>query len=135
MKMVALAGQHMLDRYHGTHYAKAQNLSLQIRAAYDDALAGVDVLVLPTHPMRATAIPAADAPMDEYVVRALEMIGNTAPFDVTGHPAISVPAEVDGGLPVGMMIVGCHFDESTVLRFARAYEELVGGFPSPPASA
>ena len=56
----------------------------------------VDVLVLPTQPMRATALPAADAPMAEYVARALEMIGNTAPFDVTGHPAISVPAESDG---------------------------------------
>ena len=135
VKFVALCGQYMLDEYHGTHYAKAQNLSLRIRAAYDAALADVDVLVLPTHPMRATVIPRADAPIEEYVARALEMIGNTAPFDVTGHPAISVPAEVDDGMPVGMMIVGKHWDEQTVLAAARAYEDLVGGFPAPPALA
>ena len=70
--------------------------------------------------------------MAEYVARALEMIGNTAPFDVTGHPAISVPAEVTDGRPIGMMIVGRHFDERGVLTFARAYESLVGGFPAPP---
>lgn len=132
VQFVALCGQYMLDEYHGTHYANAQNLSLRVRAAYDAALQDVDVLVLPTQPMRATALPPTDAPIEEYVVRALEMIGNTAPFDVTGHPAISVPAEVDDGRPVGMMIVGKHWDELTVLAFARAYESLVGGFPAPP---
>jgi len=91
--------------------------------------------VMPTQPMRATVIPPADAPIDEYIVRALEMIGNTAPFDVTGHPAISVPAEVSDGRPVGMMIVGRHWDEAAVLTFARAYERLVGGFPAPPPAA
>jgi len=134
VQFVALCGQYMLDQYHGTHYAKAQNLSLRIRAAYDAALQDVDVLVLPTQPMRATTLPPANAPIDEYVARALEMIGNTAPFDVTGHPAISVPAEVTDGRPVGMMIVGRHWDESTVLTFASSYESLVGGFPAPPAA-
>jgi amidase len=134
VKFVALCGQYMLDRYHGTHYAKAQNLSMRIRAAYDLALQGVDVLVLPTQPMRATVIPAADAPIAEYVGRALEMISNTAPFDVTGHPAISVPADVTDGRPIGMMIVGKHWDEKVVLSFAHAYESLVGGFPAPPAA-
>jgi len=134
VQFVALCGQYMLDQYHGTHYAKAQNLSLRIRAAYDAALQDVDVLVLPTQPMRATTLPSADASIDEYVARALEMIGNTAPFDVTGHPAISVPAEVTDGRPVGMMIVGRHWDESTVLTFASSYESLVGGFPAPPAA-
>ncbi len=134
VQFVALCGQYMLDNYNGTHYAKAQNLSTRIRAAYDAALRDVDVLVLPTHPMRATVIPPADAPIDEYVVRALEMIGNTAPFDVTGHPAISVPAEVTDGRPIGMMIVGKHWDELGVLSFARAYESLVGGFPVPPST-
>ncbi len=134
VKFVALCGQYMLDRYHGTHYAKAQNLSMRFRAAYDAALQDVDVLVLPTQPMRATVIPSPDAPIDEYVARALEMVGNTAAFDVTGHPAISVPAEVTDGRPIGMMIVGKHWDEKSVLTFASAYESLVGGFPTPPAA-
>jgi amidase len=134
VKFVALCGQYMLDNYNGTHYAKAQNLSLRIRAAYDAALEDVDVLVLPTQPMRATVIPPADAPIEEYVARALEMLCNTAPFDVTGHPAISVPAEVDDDRPIGMMIVGKRWDEKGVLTFARAYESVVGGFPVPPSA-
>jgi amidase len=60
------------------------------------------------------------------------MIVNTAPFDVTGHPATSVPAGLAGGLPAGLMIVGRHFDDATCLRAARAFETAVGGFPSPP---
>jgi amidase len=60
------------------------------------------------------------------------MIVNTAPFDVSGHPATSVPAGLAYGLPVGLMIVGRHHDDATCLRAARAFEAAVGGFPSPP---
>jgi amidase len=60
------------------------------------------------------------------------MIVNTAPFDVTGHPATSVPAGLAGGLPAGLMIVGRHFADGTCLRAARAVEASAGGFPSPP---
>jgi amidase len=85
--------------------------------------------------MTASTIPAADAPRDEYIARALEMIGNTAPLDVTGHPATSVPAGLVDGLPTGLMIVGRHFDDGTCLRVAHAFEQAVGGFPAPPVAA
>jgi amidase len=94
-------------------------------------MADVDVLVMPTLPMRATAIPPQDAGITEVVARALEMLGNTCPFDVTGHPACSVPAGLGDGLPVGMMIVGRQFEDATVLRAAHAFEQAVGGFPAP----
>jgi len=114
------------------HYAMARNLATQLRRAYDEALDRFDVLVLPTMPISATVIPGPDAPLDEVLGRALEMIGNTCPTDVTGHPACSVPAGLTDGRPVGMMIVGKHFDDSTVLRVAHAFERAVGGFPAPP---
>lgn len=133
VKLVLLAGRYALDRYQGRHYAMARDLVPQLRAAYDAALERYDVLVLPTTPMQATVIPAADAPREEVLARALEMIGNTAPFDVSGHPACSVPAGQANGLPVGMMLVGRRFDDATVLRAAAAYEQAVGGFPVPPA--
>ena len=60
---------------------------------------------------------------------------NTDPFDVTGHPACSVPAGLANGLPTGMMIIGKRFDDATVLRVAQAYEAAVGGFPAPPGLA
>jgi amidase len=71
--------------------------------------------------MKATVIPPADCSLQEYTDRALEMIANTCPFDVTGHPAISVPCGVSDGLPIGMMLVGRTGDDTTVLRAADAY--------------
>jgi amidase len=133
VKLGMLAGRYTLNRHQGKHYAMARNLVPRLVAAYDEALARCDVLVLPTTPMQATVIPDPGAPREEVIARALEMIANTAPFDVTGHPACSVPAGLVNGLPTGMMIVGRRFDDATVLRVAHAYERAVGGFPMPPA--
>ena len=134
VKLVMLAGRYALDRYHGRHYAMARELTPRLRAAYDEALARFDVLVMPTLPIRATLLPGPGAPLEEILVRALGMVGNTAPFDVSGHPACSVPAGLADGLPVGMMIIGRHFDDATVLRVAHAFEQAVGGFPAPQAA-
>jgi amidase len=130
VKLVLLAGRHTLDRHHGVHYAMARNLVPRLRAAYDEALSRFDVLVMPTSPMPASPIPSSDAPLAEYLARALEMMANTAAFDVTGHPACSVPAGIVNGLPVGMMIVGRHLDDATVLRVAHTLEQACGGFPT-----
>ena len=77
----------------------------------------------PPSPRRATEIPAADCSREEYVEAALNMLGNTAPFDVSGHSAISAPCGMVDGLPVGLMIVGKRYDEATVLRVAEAFEQ------------
>ncbi len=124
VKLVILLGQYMQDNYHGRYYAKAQNLARVLRAAYDDALGNVDLLLMPTLPLKATLLPAPNASREEYVGRALEMIANTGPFDVTGHPAITVPAGMSGGLPVGMMLIGRHWEDATVLRAADAFQKL-----------
>jgi amidase len=109
----------------------ARKLEVELSAAYDQALEQCDVLVLPTMPMLATPLPDSDAPVEEIIGRGLEMLGNTCPFDVTGHPACSVPAGMSQGLPVGLMIVGRRGDDATVLRVAKAFETAVGGFPTP----
>ena len=124
VKLVLLAGQYMQDAYHGRYYAKGQNLGRALSQAYDAALRQVDLLLMPTLPLRATPIPAPDASREERVGRALEMIPNTAPFDVTGHPAMNVPCALSEGLPVGMMLIGRHWEDGTVLRAARAFEEM-----------
>jgi amidase len=117
----------MQDRYHGHYYAKAQNLGRTLTAAYDEALRTCDLLVMPTLPMKATLLPPASASREEYVARALEMIPNTCPFDVTGHPAINVPCGLSSGLPVGMMLIGRHGADATVLRAADAYQRHLAG--------
>lgn len=123
LKLCMFAGQYMIERYRGRYYAKAQNLSRRLRAAYDAALGTYDLLLLPTLPMKATPLPAPDAPREERVQRAFEMIGNTAPFDATGHPALSLPCALRDGLPVGLMLVGRHFDEAEIYRAAYAFEQ------------
>ena len=121
-KLLVLLGQYMQDRYHGRYYAKARNLARSLSSAYDAALGEVDLLVMPTLPMKATPIPSPDAGRSEYVARALEMIPNTCPFNVTGHPAVNVPCGTPGGLPIGMMLVGRGGEDATVLRAADAYQ-------------
>jgi len=121
-KLVLLTGEYMHRHYHGRFYAKAQNLALKLKAAYDAALGEVDLLVMPTVPMKATPIPPPDASREEYIARALEMVVNTSGFDVTGHPALSLPCAMSAGLPVGMMLIAKSFDECTLLRAAHALE-------------
>lgn len=122
VKATLLFGQYVLNQYHGVPYARAQNLARRIRRSYDEALARYDLLLMPTLPIKAPPIPGADASISEMCARAFEMIANTAPFDVTGHPAISVPCAVRDDLPVGMMLVGKHWDEPTIYRAAQAFE-------------
>ena len=102
---------------------------LRIKAAllkktYDQALNRHDLLLMPTTPMKATPIPAQDAPLALYCQRGFEMLPNTAPFDVSGHPAMNVPCGISAGLPVGMQLVGAHYAESTIYRAAHAFEQL-----------
>ena len=70
-------------------------------AAYDAALADYDLLLMPTLPLSATSCPIRPAPRMDIISRAFEMLPNTAPFDVTGHPAITLPCGMSEGLPVG----------------------------------
>jgi amidase len=132
VKVTAMTGRYSFETGCGTYYAKARNLAYEVRAAYDAALVNHDVLVMPTTPFTARELPVvADLSVAEYLECALSMLTNTAAFDVTGHPAISVPAGLLDGLPVGMMIVGRRFDDATVLRVAHAVEQLAGEFPRP----
>jgi len=124
VKTVLLLSEHMRRNYHGAYYAMAQNLRGMLRQAYDDVLASYDVLVMPTVPFRATPLPAEDCSIEDYVAFGLNMIHNTGQFDVTGHPAISVPCGMADGLPIGMMIVGRHFEDKTVIRIADAFEKI-----------
>lgn len=123
LKISMLLGHYFIKHYRGHYYAKAQNLSRKLRAAYDAELANHDLLLMPTLPITATPLPPADAPRELYIQRAFEMIGNTAPFDATGHPAMSIPCGVADGLPVGLMLIGKHHDEATIYRAAHAFEQ------------
>ncbi len=117
-------GEYMHRYYHGRYYAKAQNLKWALRQAYDDVLARFDLLAMPTIPFLPTRIPDDDCTREEYVGRALDMLGNTSPFDASGHPGMSVPCGMEKGLPVGLMLIARRYNEATALRAAAAFEKL-----------
>lgn len=130
VKVGLVFGSHLQRSYLGATYAKAQNLRSVIRRSYDAALDQVDLLVMPTVPN----LPHKNQPemsTADLVARGWAVARNTAPTDMTGHPAITIPAGELDGLPVGVMLVGRHFDEGTLLSLASAYERRFGWSPAP----
>jgi amidase len=88
-------------------------------------LASYNLLLMPTLPMVATPLPGDNAGTAEILQRAFEMLPNTAPFDCTHHPAMSLPCGTVDDLPVGMMLVGAKFGEETIYQAAAAFERSV----------
>ena len=124
VKLVLLLGEYMHRNYHNRYHAKAQNLRVLLRNAYDAVLRDHDIIAMPTLPFPATRIPPVDCSRQEYVDLALNMQHNTCPFDVSGHPAFTIPCGKVAGLPIGLMLVAKHFDEPTLIRAGRAFEQL-----------
>lgn len=125
LKLGILTGHYMSSRNRGRYYGKAQNLNRLLTADYDRALAEVDILLMPTTPMATTRLPGRNASREEIIGRAFEMVGNTAPTCLTGHPAISLPVgKTVDGRPIGAMLIAKHLDEMTLYRGAAALEAL-----------
>ncbi len=123
VKLFTLFGSYIRAQHGSRYYGKAMNLTRQLIAAYEAVLATQDLLLMPTTPMKAPPLPKPGAPREEIVDRALEMLTNTAPFDISHHPAMAIPCGMSDGLPVSMMLVGKHFDEPTIYRTAFALEQ------------
>ena len=100
-----LVGEYFARYYRGRYYGKAQNQARRLRAAYDEVLARYDLLLMPTMPMKAPPLPPSDAPLSLYLQRSFEFLVNTPSFDVTHHPAMTLPCGLSDGLPIGMMLV------------------------------
>ena len=102
----------------------------------DAVLDGVDVLAVPTQRQPPYTVAEAEellqrADLDELENRASAQ--NVAVFNLTGQPGISVPCGfTPDEMPVGLMMVARRWDEPTLLRAARAYEQVRGPFPMPP---
>jgi aspartyl-tRNA(Asn)/glutamyl-tRNA(Gln) amidotransferase subunit A len=115
-----LAGQFVL----ATHYINAQRVRQVVRAAVDGVLSRVDALLLPTTPIVAPRIEEQEATVGGIRQDVCAWLTRcTRPFNLTGHPALSVPCGLSrGGLPIGLQLVGRMFDEATLLRLGAAYE-------------
>jgi aspartyl-tRNA(Asn)/glutamyl-tRNA(Gln) amidotransferase subunit A len=111
----------------GADYVQAQRCRQVVKREFAEVLRRVDVLATPTMPRTAPAFEGYDP------VGHNRGPSYTAPFNVTGLPAISVPAGfARNGLPVGLQVAGKPFDEATVLRVAHAYEQQTRWFTRRP---
>ncbi|MEK4701328.1 Asp-tRNA(Asn)/Glu-tRNA(Gln) amidotransferase subunit GatA [Solibacillus sp. FSL R7-0668] len=101
------------------YYKKAQQVRTLIKQDYDKVFENYDVIIGPTAPTPAFAIGAnVDDPLTMYANDIL-----TIPINLAGVPAISIPCGFENDLPLGLQIIGKHFDEETLYRVAYAYEQ------------
>jgi amidase len=124
VKYTLLIGAYASEEYHSKYYAEAMNLRRTIRETYDDHLAEYDLLATPTTPQ----LPHEYVPDQDRVAfldDAWGSLANTCQFNATGHPAVSVPVDPVEGLPVGVQLIGSHFDDATVLNAAYAVESAI----------
>jgi aspartyl-tRNA(Asn)/glutamyl-tRNA(Gln) amidotransferase subunit A len=105
-------------------YLHGQRVRQVIRTAWNKVFEQVDCLVTPTSPVVATRFgqEAADLPQgSKPLVRAF--LDLTLPFNLSGHPAVTVPCGFSRErLPIGMQLVGRAFEEGTILRIAHQYQ-------------
>ncbi|WP_345242639.1 Asp-tRNA(Asn)/Glu-tRNA(Gln) amidotransferase subunit GatA [Pontibacillus salipaludis] len=106
--------------YYDAYYKKAQQARTLIKKDFDDVLADYDVIIGPTTPTPAFKV--GEKTEDPLTMYANDIL--TIPVNLAGVPGISVPCGFSGeGLPIGLQIIGKHFDEATVYRAAHAYEQ------------
>jgi len=105
--------------YYDAYYKKAQQVRTLIKKDFEDVFEKYDVIIGPTTPTPAFKIGEnIDDPLTMYVNDIL-----TIPVNLAGVPGISVPCGFDNGLPLGLQIIGKHFDEGTIYRVAHAFEQ------------
>ena len=121
VKRRILLGTYVLSSgYYDAYYKKAQQVRTLIKNEFDKAFEKYDVLITPTAPNVSFNIGSkTNNPLELYMEDLC-----TVPINVAGVPAISIPCGLSqDGMPIGMQIIGKHFDEETILNAAYTYEQ------------
>jgi aspartyl-tRNA(Asn)/glutamyl-tRNA(Gln) amidotransferase subunit A len=121
VKRRILLGTYALSAgYYDAYYLKAQKVRTLLTRDFEEAFRKVDALVTPTSPTAAFRLgEKSNDPLSMYLADIY-----TVTADLAGIPGISIPCgETKEKLPIGLQILGKHFDEATVLRVAHAYEQ------------
>ncbi len=121
VKRRIMLGTYVLSAgYYDAYYLKAQRVRTLIKKDFAEAFKQCDAILTPTAPTSAFKI-------GEKIQDPLQMYLSdiyTISINLAGLPALSLPCGFDSaGMPIGLQIIGNHFDESTVLRTAHAYEQ------------
>ena len=121
VKRRIILGTYVLSSgYYDAYYKKAQKVRSLIKQEFEKLFESYDVLLTPTSPTVAFDIGSkSDNPLEMYLSDICTVIVN-----LVGLPGISIPCGVDEeGMPIGMQLIGKHFDEETILRAAYTYEQ------------
>lgn len=106
--------------YYEAFYKKAQQVRTLVAQDFKRAFEDVDVILDPTSPTVAFRIgEKLDDPLAMYLTDIY-----TVPANLAGVPGISTPCGFSDGMPVGLQMLGKHFDEATILRIAHAYQQV-----------
>lgn len=119
MRRILLGTFALSSGYIDAYYVRAKKVQTLIRQAYEKAFKDVDLIITPTTPTTSFRL---GEKMNDPVAMYLEDIF-TVSVNVAGLPAVSVPCTDDGGMPVGLQLIGKWFDESTILNTASALEK------------
>ncbi|KAJ6494752.1 amidase signature domain-containing protein [Mycena vitilis] len=129
-----IGGQYVKDKYPGMT-DKAINLSRKLKDTYQAVFdkQSIDLLLLPCTPTISNYTSSVSDGMMDKMAKTIGITQNTAPFNVSGHPALSLPIGMLGviqreedkhiKLPVGMQLVGGLFEEAKIYRAAFAWEQ------------
>ncbi|EZP78395.1 aspartyl/glutamyl-tRNA amidotransferase subunit A [Parageobacillus genomosp. 1] len=115
--------------YYDAYYKKAQKVRTLIKQDFEKVFEKYDVIIGPTTPTPAFKI--GEKTSDPLTMYANDIL--TIPVNLAGVPGISVPCGFVNGLPVGLQIIGKHFDESTIYRVAHAFEQATDYHKQKPA--
>ena len=121
VKRRIILGTYVLSSgYYDAYYKKAQQVRTLVKNEFDKAFEKYDILITPTSPTVAFDIGSkVSTPLEMYMADIC-----TVSINVAGVPAISIPCGLSkNGMPIGMQIIGKHFDEETILNAAYTYEQ------------
>ena len=123
VKRRIILGTYVLSSgYYDAYYKKALKVRTIIRQEFEKLFKKYDVLLTPTSPTVAYEIGSkSNNPLEMYLADLC-----TVTVNIAGLPGISIPCGVDkAGMPIGMQLIGKHFDEETILRAAFTYEQAI----------
>lgn len=121
VKRRIILGTYVLSSgYYDAYYKKAQKVRTLVKKGFEEMFQKYDILLTPTAPTVAFGLGTkVNNPLEMYLSDIL-----TVSINVAGVPAISIPCGEDHeGMPIGMQLIGKHFDEETLYRAAYTYEQ------------
>ncbi|MGI6160731.1 MAG: Asp-tRNA(Asn)/Glu-tRNA(Gln) amidotransferase subunit GatA [Christensenellales bacterium] len=125
-RRIMLGAYALSSGYYDAYYKKAQQARTLLKMDFDKAFSSFDALIMPTSPKTAWRFGEVSDIKEIYAADVC-----TASINAAGLCGMSIPCAMNGGLPVGMQIIGPPLGEAAILRAGYAYEQAAGGIPAP----